>query len=353
MTKNKFLQEINEQPEALRKTCRYYHKDEGKTTLQAIANLWQTGAYDKILFTGMGSSFFLSSAGAGMLAAHGIPAFALNAGELLHTQSAILNERTLLIAISQSGESYEVVQLLQHISTGYTVCCISNEADSTLANASTEVLLTLAGKEEMTSSKTFVTTYLVLTLLTETLTGSDTTDTIEAIETIAEQMNKLLLRKDNWLDEALDLLGDTPFVQMIGRGATFATINQCALMCMEAARTPASALLGGEFRHGPLEMVKDGFVAILLSHSGSEAYEQALTLLGDIRKFHGQVIFITDQPLSAESKHTGEIVLPCSRPDLFAISSILPIQLLINRWAIRKGLTPGIFIHGSKITLTE
>lgn len=70
---------------------------------------------------------------------------------------------------------------------------------------------------------------------------------------------------------------------------------------MEAAHTPASALLGGEFRHGPLEMVKKGFIAILFAHSQSETYEQSLSLVKDILKYEGKVIFITDSNLVFEN----------------------------------------------------
>lgn len=112
---NQFIKEIQEQPEMLERTLGYYHSREGKERLDAVCTLWTTGDYDKIVLTGMGSSCFVSQAAAIMMTAYNIPAFAINAGELLHFQSSVLTERTLLVAISQSGESYEVIELLKQL----------------------------------------------------------------------------------------------------------------------------------------------------------------------------------------------------------------------------------------------
>lgn len=98
---NQFIKEIQEQPEMLERTLGYYHSREGKERLDAVCTLWTTGDYDKIVLTGMGSSYFVSQAAATMMTAYNIPAFAINAGELLHFQSSVLTERTLLVAISQ------------------------------------------------------------------------------------------------------------------------------------------------------------------------------------------------------------------------------------------------------------
>ena len=55
---NKFLEEIQEQPEALKQTFCYYRSEEGKKSLKTVCALWKSGEYDRIVFTGMGSSYF-------------------------------------------------------------------------------------------------------------------------------------------------------------------------------------------------------------------------------------------------------------------------------------------------------
>lgn len=66
------------------------------------------------------------------------------------------------------------------------------------------------------------------------------------------------------------------------QGYGFASAAQTALMFMEATKTPASALLGGEFRHGPLEMVGPGFICIIYAHSRSGVYRQSIRLMADV-----------------------------------------------------------------------
>ena len=156
-----------------------------------------------------------------------------------------------------------------------------------------------------------------------------------------------------WMSKAIELIDGSTFVQLIGRGPVFAAASQSALMFMEAAHTPASALLGGEFRHGPLEMVKKGFIAILFAHSQSETYEQSLSLVKDILKYEGKVIFITDSNLVFQNDNLCAITIPSTNAELFTIPCIVPVQLLINTWATKCGIIPGEFTHGAKITSIE
>ena len=78
---NKFLEEIQEQPKALKQTFCYYRSEEGKKSLKTVCALWKSGEYDRIVFTGMGSSYFISQAAATMISSASIPASAINAGE--------------------------------------------------------------------------------------------------------------------------------------------------------------------------------------------------------------------------------------------------------------------------------
>lgn len=249
---NKFLEEIQEQPEALKQTFCYYRSEEGKKSFKTVCALWKSGEYDRIVFTGMGSSYFISQAAATMISSASIPASAINAGELLHFQSPSLTERTLLIAVSQSGESYEVIELLKkQRRLPITVIGITNESGSSLAVMATHCLLCKAGKEEMTSTKTFITTYLAVYLLAESLKRHEVNE--EALDGIIREVERQLAERDTYLSRSLTFLKGHSFVQVIGRGTVFAAVAQTALMFMEATKIPASALLGGEFRHGPLE----------------------------------------------------------------------------------------------------
>ena len=208
---NKFLEEIQEQPEALKQTFCYYRSEEGKKSLKTVCALWKSGEYDRIVFTGMGSSYFISQAAATMISSASIPASAINAGELLHFQSPSLTERTLLIAVSQSGESYEVIELLKkQRRLPITVIGITNESGSSLAVMATHCLLCKAGKEEMTSTKTFITTYLAVYLLAESLKRHEVNG--EALDGIIREVERQLAERDTYLSRSLTFLKGHSFV---------------------------------------------------------------------------------------------------------------------------------------------
>jgi len=349
---NKFLSEILEQPEALRNTLKYYAEEEGCARLEKIAKLWQSRKFSQIVFAGMGSSFFASQAAAYYLCGAGIKAFAANAGELLHYGSPVITDDTLLVCVSQSGESYEAVQILENLPENIFRLSISNAPKSSIIEKSHEHLLTKAGSEEMTSTKTYVSTLLVMLIFSYALSGRWNAKAKNELSLLISDVETIINERDKWLSRGADLLGAPSFVPVIGRGASYASALQTSLMFAEGARTPASGSLGGEFRHGPLEMVKKGFKAVAFAPTG-RTYAQSARLISDIVKFGGNVIKITDSEEADINPEVLTIRIPCRGEDIFPIPAIVPAQLLVNELAERSGIIPGSFAHGAKVTLFE
>lgn len=349
---NKFLKEIEEQPQALKETLNYYAEGKGKESLLQVVGLWQSGRYDKIIFTGMGSSYFISYAATCLINGGEIKSFAINAGELLHYQFSLLDQSTLLVCISQSGESYEIVKILEKLSPKVTVVAICNEPDSTLVKKAQISLLSKAGKEEMTSTKTFISTYLVTYLLSLSFHAKFNDSSVAEINMAIQAVSGLLDNRDQWLAEAVKAIAHVPFVQLVGRGPVFASVQQSALMLMEATRNSASALLGGEFRHGPIEMIKPGSRVVVFAPSGT-TYSQSLSATRDVLKFGGKVLLITDQVPAINDDNLFAVVIPNTNEALFAITSVIPMQLIVNQWSIEEENKPGDFTRGAKVTSIE
>ncbi len=349
---NKFLAEIEEQPAALNATLSYFAEGKGNENLYQVVALWQSGEYDKIIFTGMGSSYFISCAATCLLNGSHIKSFAINTGELLHYQSSLLDQSTLLVCVSQSGESFEIVKILEKLSSDVTIVAICNEPESTLSKKAHVSLLSKAGKEEMTSTKTFVSTYLVAYLLSLVFTGKFNYASVAEIEATIQVVSDLLKNQGQWLDGAVKAIAHTPFVQLVGRGPVFASVQQSALMLMEATRNPASALLGGEFRHGPMEMIKPGSRVVMFAPSGI-TYSQSMAATRDVLRFGGKVLLITDQVPAITDDNLFAVVIPCTNEPLFAITSVIPMQLIVNRWSIEEENKPGDFTRGAKVTEIE
>jgi glutamine---fructose-6-phosphate transaminase (isomerizing) len=349
---NKFLKEIFEQPQALKNTLDHYIQGDGGISLEKISAIWERGNFDEIIFTGMGSSYFAPHTANCILSNSGIVSSTINAGELLHYHLPLLREKALITCVSQSGESYEVVKILEKIHHGITCFGITNEENSTLAIKSAVTLLSMAGREEMTSTKTFVSTLLVLYIFTRMLTKKWKHGPMPELNRTIEAVVELINNREEWLSPAMDVLGHPTFVQIIGRGPSYSSVLQGALMIMEAARNPAAGIYGGEFRHGPMEMAKKGFRAIILAPVGT-TYGQGVKLAEDITKFGGKVVLITNSLASFSNPDIYPIRIPCQDEYLFPIPAIIPLQFIVNRWAVDEGREPGNFTMGAKVTTTE
>jgi glucosamine--fructose-6-phosphate aminotransferase (isomerizing) len=348
----KFLEEIFEQPAALERTLQYYISPEGKDLLEKLNNTIKAEHFEQVIFTGMGSSFFTSHAASILFNSLKINSFVINSSELLHYNLNLFRKKTLLISLSQSGESFEVRQLLNKLPSNVYCVGITNEADSTLAKRADIALLGMAETEEMTSTKTYVVTTLVSFILGWYLAGIWNDERKKMINDLIANFKTTLANYHLWMNDALTFLGDIQTIQIIARGPSFSTASQSALMFKEATRIPATGILGGEFRHGPMEMVSEGFKAILFAADG-KTYSQSIKMAEDINEFGGKVLIITNKKLPISNKNIMQIFI--NEPDefLFSIQSIIPVQLFIDSYAKSNGREAGNFYRGAKVTTTE
>lgn len=348
---NDFLLEIKDQPSALKRCIASLSSKNSEEIYTNISSSLKNGKFKQVIFTGMGSSYFVSQAAASILASYKITSFAINSAELLHYQYPIIDGRTLLVCISQSGESYEVVELLKKIKSSPVVVGMTNDENSFLAHHCQFCLQCRAGEEKMTSTKSFITTYLAAYVLSLRL--AEKSIDWKELSKVHASLDAILNESIDRAGEYVKFLGEANFIQVIARGTDLATASQTALMLMEATKTSSSAMLGAEFRHGPLEVVDKKFISIIYSHSCSETHAQIWHLINDILNFGGKVILITDKKTKVENKNILQIEVECGNPDLFLIPSIIPSQILVNEYAGKKGIVPGNFIHGAKVTKIE
>jgi len=349
---NTFFSEILEQPTALKNTLEFYTDLEGKGTLENIRRIFKEKEFEYIIFTGMGSSYFTSYAVSNLFNSFGMKSFVINTSELLHYNFSVLNDKTLLVCISQSGESYEIKEILKIIPSNVFCIGITNEENSTLAEISSIVLLSKAGKEDMTSTKTYVSTSLVSFIMGWLLAGKWNDDKINLIKNLIENIKTGLSDYNSRIIEILKFLGEIPFLQIIARGPSYSSALQSALMFKEGARTPSAGILGGEFRHGPMEMVQEGFKSILFAPNG-KTISQSIQMAKDIAGFSGKVLLITNINPGFSNNNIRILNIPESNEYLFSINSIIPIQLLVDCFAKSKGFEAGRFIYGAKITEEE
>lgn len=349
---NKFLEEILEQPAALKNVLNFYTGLNGQALLEKAKRIIDDSHFEQVIFTGMGSSYFISHAASCFFNDQKIHSFVVNASELLHYNLSLFERDTLLICISQSGESYEIQEVLKKIPSN--VCCIGivNEEKSTLARNAKLMLPCKGGKEEMTSTKTYVVTTLVAFILGWYISNKWNPHRVSQVERLIFNIGRSLSNYQPELNAMLSFLGDIQNLQIIARGPSFSTANQSALMFKEGLQIPAGSVLGGEFRHGPMEMVKDGFKSILFAAKG-KTFVQSIKMAEDINRFGGRVVLITNEHKDYSNSHLHQINIDETDEYLFSILSVVPMQLFVDMYAKSRGFEAGSFSRGAKVTITE
>jgi len=184
MLSNPFINEINEQPSALQKTFEFYSNgSEGAILLRDARKFIINNEIDSVTYTGMGSSFYNSQIPYYYLNAKGIYCDVKDTGELVRYLTPSLycapprHNRHLLIAVSQSGESGEIVKILQtsnSLKNNTPIWGITNSISSTLGRSASIVLPTVAGSETSVTSKTYTAGILVHYLLARAIVGENT-----------------------------------------------------------------------------------------------------------------------------------------------------------------------------------
>jgi glucosamine--fructose-6-phosphate aminotransferase (isomerizing) len=350
-----FVREIQEQPDAIREVVRYYQA-EGADLLDRLTALRRGDAepHGPVYFTGMGSSLYATDAVLPVLAAGDIDARVIEAGEWLHYGPQQLPHGSLVVAVSQSGESVETRSLAERLSGTVPVLAVTNDPESRMARAARVTLPIRAGHEEMIAAKTNTNTVAVLHLAASALLGEARAIPLGRLSRAAEGMEQALdttlepsiRQAAKWLDEARAL-------HAVARGPSLAAARAGALVLGEGAHLNVAALPAGSFRHGPIELAGPGHAAIIISPSGPTR-ELLDRLAGDLLQGGSRVLLITDE--APRESGANLIVLPVAtglEESVFSLPATILIERVLAAVADRRGLTPGQFRFSGKITQEE
>jgi glucosamine--fructose-6-phosphate aminotransferase (isomerizing) len=344
MSRPQLLENIISQPNSLLRVLAHQTGEGRKALLEAAALLRNARL---VVISGMGASFFASIPLHYLLAQQGIHVVSVEAAELLHYQRQLCSGAVVLL-VSRSGESVEIVRLLSEIQDlSRAVIGVTNDSQSTLARKATISLTIGSLSDEMVAVQSYVGTLLLLLLLGKAVAGEFEKVCSEAerlVGLVAPVTDANIERMPDW---------DTFFtggpVHLLGRGFSYASVLEGALLFNEAAKAASVPLLAGSFRHGPVEQVDAAFRAVIFVPHGSTR-ELNLSLARDLVRFGGQVRLIGP---------SGGVELPSlidipPVPDEFApLFEIIPLQCAAVRLAVTKGLVVGKFRYASLVTRDE
>lgn len=338
-----YLSDLLHQPQALEDTLAVL---ETSKPLQTIAARLNQGKFQRVVLTGMGSSFHALHPLNLELISHGFTALMVETSELVHYKNRFFDPKTLIVAVSQSGRSAEMVRLVQTNHKSCTVVAVTNTPDSPLAKHATAAVFTQAGAEFSVSCKTYVTALMALQWLGDLLCERDLRRTRRELKHAAPAVAAYLANWKDYVDTLAQLLKSTRHLFLVGRGASLATVGTGALIVKESDHFHAEGMSSAAFRHGPFEMLgSEIFVLVFAGDAKTRDLNQRL--LCDIRQQEGRAELV-DKDAS----------LPCCRiaehgPSLRQILEILPVEMITLALALQAGREPGRFELASKITTTE
>jgi glucosamine--fructose-6-phosphate aminotransferase (isomerizing) len=341
------LKEICEQPRAVTDTFQARIDAELGSAALPEANLdaRQVQRLHRVVLVACGTSYHAALVGRFMIERMaGLPAEIDVASEFRY-RDLILGPDTLVIAISQSGETADTLGAVKAArACGAPVLGITNVAGSALSREATGVFYTHAGPEiGVASSKTFTATVtacymiaLALGRLRGYLSNIDGWKLIDGLLEVPDIMQRTLGLDGQIRQLAAELVGYPSFLYL-GRGIHHAIALEGALKLKELSYIHAEGYAGGEMKHGPIALIDQNMPVVALTPRDA-SYDRMVANVEEVRAREGRVIAVChegDAEIARRANHV--IAVPPSTDLLAPLVSVLPLQLLAYHIAVLRG----------------
>ena len=290
----------------------------------------------RIVIVGIGASFNASIPLESLLCSHGIDAIAVEAGELLHYRHDAYRD-SVFIVVSRSGESVEIVRLLTALRGRVPIIGVTDEPGSALALKSNLVLDVCSLPDEMVAIQSYSGTLLTLFLL-----GMAVLDRLDAarqeVEALLPNLARLIETTLHELPKWDTFLERDAPVYSLGRGPSYGSALQGALLFSEIAKVPAVAMAVASFRHGPIEVVDQRFRGLIFAPQG-RTRDLNVALAMDLVRFGGTVRVIG--PGDPDQSGLQWINTPAVSDMLAPLLEIVPVQAAAMRLAQLRDIAVG------------
>lgn len=341
------LEEIYEQPEAVAKAVQ-----QGDVAVQKLVKELKQQDVRYVVIAARGTSDNAATYAKYLIEiVCGIPV-ALAAPSVFTLYEAKLRlERCLVLGISQSGQAEDVVQTLASArATGALTACITNVADSPLANQSEHVLLCHAGVERaVAATKTYTTTLALIALLAGQ--WAEETTLLEELREIPQRMHQVL-PLDSHIEAAVERYRYIQECAVLARGINQATSLEAALKMTETSYLVAKPYSGADFLHGPIAMIHEGFPTFLYAPDG-RAYPFMWELARKLQERAAEMIIFARSPELLEFARCP-IRIPVDIDErLSPLLYIVAGQLWACRLALARGYNPDSPRGLNKVTVTR
>jgi glucosamine--fructose-6-phosphate aminotransferase (isomerizing) len=271
----------------------------------------------------------------------GIPTHCQVASEFRYNDS-IINEKTLAIFVSQSGETADTMAALRLAKQkGATTLAIANVIGSSLSREALASIYTWAGSEiAVASTKAYTTQCIVILLLSMYVaqklgnTITDYEDILHQLQSISDSITAILKDKDIFKKQAA-LLVSKQDAYYIGRGLDYASVLEGSLKLKEVSYIHADAYMAGELKHGPIALIEPDTIVIAVASQPNIASKTISNIQETVSRGAHVILFTTSEQ---EIPNVSDVYhLPNVHPILQPIVVAIPLQLLAYYTAKGKG----------------
>ena len=298
----------------------------------SASHLPKAADYNQVLFTGCGSTYYLSLAAAALYQElTGCPARAVPASELLlNSQTVLTDQKTLLVAVSRSGTTTETVKAVEKFKTEKRgeVVVISNYDEVLSQRADLNLVIPKGQEESIAQTRSFASMFIAASAFCAQAAGRK--DLIEAMNKLPEVGNWLIGNCEAYAKTLGENLSFDRFY-FLGSGVRYGLACEVNLKMKEMTLTHSEPFHFLEFRHGPMSMVNENAVVVGLLSDGNRTHEAKV--LSEMAALGGTVASLGE--IDAEVEFKSDI------PESVRGVLYLPVlQLMAFYRSLAKGLNP-------------
>lgn len=343
MSGSKMSAEIREQPEVLERIL-----DEGWDEVLSASRVLRQGALRSVMIAARGTSD-----NAALYAKYlfevllGVPTALASPSAFTLYESRMNLEGVLVVGISQSGESQDVLETIRRSGElGANTLTVTNDEGSAMAEVGQYHLFLRAGKEEsVAATKTYTAEMMMLYLLVSALKGEESIG--HEVRRLPELSREVL--EIEW--EGTERYRYAEYMVVTSRGYNLATAEEAALKLMETTYVVAQAFSAADLRHGPIAMIGHDFPVLAIAPPG-RAQPGMRSLVENLRDRGAELVVVSDERTMLDVA-SAKFPVPASLPEVLSpILCAIPIQLLAENLARLKGLNPDSPRGLSKVTET-
>jgi glutamine---fructose-6-phosphate transaminase (isomerizing) len=340
------LKEIHEQPKAIKDTLTSRIVKGEKIKLDSISlTKEQIENIDRIYIVACGTAYHSGVVGKYIIERLAKVPVEVDIASEFRYRNPLINERTLMIAISQSGETADTLGALRLAKEkGARIIAITNVVGSSISREADDVLYTWAGPEiAVASTKAYITMLIALYIIALYMAEIKKTVRESEIEKVKDGLLNLsektveILNNTEKIKNFVEKVYDQKDVYYLGRGLDYAIAMEGSLKLKEISYIHSEAYAGGELKHGTIALIEKGTVVIALA-TQEDLFEKMVSNIKEVKTRGANVLGIAMEGHDYIEKTVDQAVyIPRVMPILAPVLSVIPLQVLAYYTAVKKG----------------